>query len=299
MGSPAKARQGGDPSPDIGDQLYRALKKKANYPRVVFVELNSHQRVNSDELMDFVRQISEHLRELEERLTIRGKPAPEAYVFLTNFPYQFNLEATNVNGFALAEGYKIPEFNYGLSMPNIREALRIRKKHYEMFQLIGTFKEQGIPSTFDGEVPEFAYGEIQQRLIIGERYLIPDQDGREIAGELVEATVSRDEAICVYRLEDGQTIIATCPLTKDELAAFQKYPDTFFGVYKEQGKKSETPLDLFDFLFEIYKQTTKEKLLDLLKEHPDIDRLKGLDQEELAITFCERSVYAAMSTMKG
>jgi len=79
------------------------------------------------------------------------------------------------------------------------------------------------------------------------------------------------------------------------LAAYRKYPDTFFGVYKEQGKKAKTPLDLFDFFFDVYKHTTKEKLLDFMKNHSDIDRLRELEQEELAVTFCERSVYAAMS----
>lgn len=292
----AKARKGGNPSPDIGDQLYRALRKRADHPRVVFIELNSHPRVNRNEVMDFVRQISAHLRKLEKGLSIKGNPAPEAYVFLTNFPYQFNLEATNVFKFAFAEGFKIPEFNSGLSTPNIREALRIRKDHYEMFQLMKSIREHSeIPSTFDGEAPEMAFGKTEARLKIGERYLVPDKDGKEVVGKLVEATVAWDKAMGIYRLGDGRSIIATCPLTKDELAAYRKYPDTFFGVYKEQGRKAETPLDLFDFFFDTYKQTTKEKLLEFMKNHDDIDRLKELEQEELAVTFCERSVYAAMS----
>jgi hypothetical protein len=295
----AKARKGGDPSPDIGDQLYRALRKRADHQRVVFIELNSHPRINRDEVMDFVRQISDHLRDLEKRFSIKRNPAPEAYIFLTNFPYQFNLEATNVSKFVFADGFKIPEFNFGLSTPNIREALRIRKDHYEMFQLMKSIREHSeIPSTFDGEAPEVAFGKTEARLKIGERYLVPDKDGKEVLGELVEATVAWDKAMGIYRLEDGRSIIATCPLTKDELAAYRKYPDTFFGVYKEQGRKAETPLELFDFFFDTYKQTTKEKLLDFMKNHDDIDRLKELEQEELAVTFCERSVYAAMSIKK-
>ena len=291
----AKARQGGNPSPNVGNQLYNALKKQSNHPRVIFIELNSHQRVNSDDVITFVRQISEHLRELERRLTINGNPAPEAYVFLTNFPYQFNLEATNIKIFALAEGYKIPEFNFGLSIPNIREALRIRKDHHEMFQLMKSIREHSqIPSTFDGEMPELEYGETNARLTIGGLYLIPDNDGKEVVGELVEAAVTSNKVMGIYRLEDGRNIIATCPLTEDELAAYQKHPDTFFGVYREQCRKAETPLDLFDFFFETYEHATKEKLLEFLKEHPDIEQLKRLGQEELAITFCERSVYAAM-----
>ncbi|MBU2621992.1 MAG: SEC-C domain-containing protein [Proteobacteria bacterium] len=253
----AKARKGGDPSPDIGDQLYRALKKRADHPRVVFIELNSPPRVNNNEVTDFVRQISDHLRELEERLFIKGNPAPAAYIFLTNFPYQFNLEATNVLKFAFVEGYKIPEFNFGLSTPNIREGLRIRKDHYEMYQLMKSIREHSeIPSTFDGEAPEMAFGKTEARLKIGQQYLVPDKDGKDVVGELVEATVAWDKVMGIYKLEDGRSVIATCPLTTDELAAYRKYPNTFFGVYKEQGKKAETPLELFDFFFDVYKQTS-------------------------------------------
>jgi hypothetical protein len=244
----AKARKGGDPSPDIGDQLYRALIKRADHPRVVFIELNSHPRVDSNEVMDFVQQISVNLRELEKRLSIKGNPAPEAYIFLTNFPYQFNLEATNVFKFVFTEGFKIPEYNLGPSTLNIRDALRIRKDHYEMFQLMKSIREHSeIPSTFDGELPEMAFGKTEARLKIGERYLVPDKDGKEVVGELIEATVAWDKAMGIYKLDDGRSIIAACPLTKDELAAYRKYPDTFFGVYREQGRKAETPLDLFDF----------------------------------------------------
>jgi hypothetical protein len=291
----AKARKEADPSPNIGFQLYRALRKQADYPRVVFIELNSHQRTNNEEVIGFASQISAQLRELEQRLTIKNNLAPAAYVFLTNFPYQFNLEATDVKVFALAEGYKIPEFNMGLSVPNIRQALRIRNNHYEMFHLIKSLTEYSvIPSTFDGEIPELAFGGGGTRLRVGERYIVPDKDGREVVGELVEATVAWGKAVGIYKLEDARTIMAACPLTEDELAAYRKYPDTFFGKYNQQARKAETPLDLFDFLFETHRHTEQEKLLDFLKEQPDIDSLRGLDQEELAIIFCERSVYSMM-----
>jgi hypothetical protein len=165
-----------------------------------------------------------------------------------------------------------------------------------MFHLIKSIREHSeIPSTFDGKAPEMAFGNTEAKLKIGDLYLVPDKEGKEVVGKLVEATVAWDKAICIYKLEDGNSIIVECPLTKDELSAYRKYPDTFFGVYKEQGRKAETPLELFDFFFDTYRQTTKEKLLDFMKYHDDIDRLKMLDQQELAITFCERSVYAGMS----
>ena len=34
-----------------------------------------------------------------------------------------------------------------------------------------------IPSTFDGEIPEYAFNPEVPRIRIGERYLVPDEEG--------------------------------------------------------------------------------------------------------------------------
>lgn len=295
----AKCRQGAHPSPRVGNQLYRALRKQANHERVVFVELNVPDKATDEEIMNYVQDLSGDLRELESRLKINNNPAPPAYVFLTNFPYQHALQSTNIRCFSLAEGFKIPEFNSGLLNPNIREALKTREKHNEMYQLAKSFQEySGIPSTFDGEIPELAYGKTEARLVIGGKYLVPDGSGKDVAGELVEAIVAWDKALGVYKLEDGRSIMVTCPLTDDELAAYKKHPDTFFGVYKEQGRKAETPLELFDFFYDVYKKTDKEKLLEFMKDNTDFEDLKNYPQNELAMIYCERLVYSTYRPRK-
>lgn len=290
----AKARQKGQPSDSVAPQLYRALRKRADHQRVIFIELGIPDKESDRDLMSFVKELTDDLHKLEGHL-VDGNPAPEAYVFLTNFPYQYSLESTEFRCFALAQGFKIPEFNFGIVQPNIREALRIRKEHYEMYHLIKSFQEHsGIPSTFDGEIPELAFGQTETRLKIGKKYMVSSDTGQEIVGELKEAVVFRDEALGIYKLEDGQTIMSSCPLTKDELSAYQNHPDTFFGVYKRQSRKAETPLELFDFFYEIYQKTPKEKLLEFLKDHSDLHKLQDESQEELSIIFCERMVYAAI-----
>lgn len=295
----AKCRQGVQPSPRIGNQLYRALRKQANHERVVFIELNVPDKATNEEIIEYVNDLSPNLRDLETRLKINNDPAPQAYVFLTNFPYQHALESTNFRCFALAEGFKIPEFNSGLVNPNIREALRVRELHHEMYKLIKSFQEySGIPSTFDGEIPELAYGKTEARLVIGGKYLVPDGSGKEVVGELVEAIVAWDKALGVYKLGDDRSIMVTCPLTEDELAAYKKHPDTFFGAYKEHGRKAETPLELFDFFYGVYRVTSKEMLLEFMKDHADFEELQKLAQDELAIIYCERLVYSTYQPPK-
>jgi len=99
----------------------------------------------------------------------------------------------------------------------------------------------------------------------------------------------------IYKLvEDGKRIIVTCPITEKELQVYRQYPDTFFGVHKKQSQIAKDPLDLFDFFYNSYKNTPKEKLLEFLKVHPLLEELKNETQQELAITYCESLVYSAM-----
>jgi len=111
---------------------------------------------------------------------------------------------------------------------------------------------------------------------------------------LENATVSEQERKIsgVYKTIDGQRIICFNPITEEELIAYHRQPDTFFGVPLQQGKKVKDPLDLFDFFYESYKECPREKLLEWFKESPDIEALKALDQSELVITCCERWVWS-------
>src|SRR5438128_2154691 len=104
--------------------------------------------------------------------------------------------------------------------------------HIEMFALMQSLKEHGqLPVTFDGEIPELVFGKVDNRLLIGNRYMIPLDVGKEVPGELMSAVVmeNRSEAMCVMRTDEGENHIVACPLTTDELLAHKRHPDTFFG----------------------------------------------------------------------
>jgi hypothetical protein len=85
-------------------------------------------------------------------------------------------------------------------------------------------------------------------------------------------------------------------LTDAELSAYRCHPDTFFGVYAPKKKRAETPLELFDFFFDSFRNTPKERLLELLAGHPEFERLKEESQEELALTYCEGVVYSILNS---
>ena len=98
----------------------------------------------------------------------------------------------------------------------------------------------------------------------------------------------------VYRTREGNRIICTNPITEEELIAYRRQPDTFFGVHLKQGRKAKDPLDLFDFFYESYKECARERLLSFLQTRADFESLKNLNNEELLITCCEGWVYSAM-----
>jgi hypothetical protein len=66
-------------------------------------------------------------------------------------------------------------------------------------------------------------------------------------------------------------------------------------VLKEDGEQIDDPLELFDFIHKVYRQTSKEKLLEFMKGYPDMERLKAMQQEELAVIYCEGIVEHMLS----
>jgi hypothetical protein len=293
----AKAREAGKSNANVGNQLYKALLKKANYTRVVFIDVNVPDEASSQDSIPWLKEAMDSLRSKEDSLTIQGTPAPAAYVFVTNYPYHYSLEETFFRWSVFAEGFKIPDFKADTGFPSVREALNAEKKHYEMFKLIDSIKEHDrIPSTFDGEIPEFAFGEMLPKLRIGQKYLIPDGNSQQVIGELVDATVNEPEKAVygMYKLEDGRSIIAVSPITDEELSAYRRYPDTFFGVYRQTVRKIEDPIELFKFLLETYRNTSRTMLLEFLEDWPHYEMIKEKSQEELASIYCEGLVNSLM-----
>ena len=291
----AKARQPGKPADKIGDQLYNALCKQADWPRVIFIDINVPDTSTALDKAQWMDDAMQTLRGKEDTMTIAGQPAPPAYVFLTNYPYEHCLHSSNYRCATFAEGFKIPGFKGDTLFPSIRAVLRERELHADMFALLQSLgTHHSIPATFDAEIPAFAFGSPVPRLLVGEKYRLPGDDGAEVIGLLLDAVVAEDSGLVygVYKTEAGNNMLYTCPLTADELAAYKQFPDTFFGVNRPQGKKLHGRVELFDWFFAQYRNCSKEGLLKLMKDAPDIETLKNIDQKELAVTYCERLAHS-------
>ena len=293
----AKARGAGKVHADVGKQLGNALRKKAKYKRIVFIDVNVPDKLDEQQVIPYVPELMAGLRRMESSLKIKGVPAPAAYVLVTNYPFHYSLREKDFRWSVVGEGFKISGFKADKQYTGIREALNDEKEHYEIYKLVDSMRDHyQIPSTFDGQIPEFAFNKNDVRLIVGQKYSIP-VDGKGFSGVLTDAVVDElgKKVTGIYRLDDGRSIIATCPISDLELQAYQRYPETFFGVYKETTQKQKDPLQLFHWLMDCYGKTDRAKLLEFMKDHPDYNQLIYKSQAELAFLYCERIAHSGIS----
>ena len=286
----AKMRQATTASLDIGRQIKKALRKKAAHGRIVFAEINIPEVPDEDQKVASLEKILADVRKRESETLSKNKPLPPAYVVVTNHPFLY-FPDHSVKPWAIAEGFRLPDFGWRAGFQTMREAVAARERHQEIFALMRSWEENHeIPTTFDGEIPEFAFQQGPPRLLIGRNYNIPDSDGRTVVGTLTHAVVLTKQKLCfgIYQTKEDKNIFATCPLTDTELAAYERYPDTFFGVLQRPQKSVRDALELYDFFYEGHQRTSKDNLLKLLDDAPDIGTLKELSREELLKTYCER-----------
>jgi hypothetical protein len=157
----------------IGRLFNNALSKPANHARIIFIDINTRDDATGNHPPAFLEKALGRIRSFEGQ-KLNGQPRPPAYVFVTNTPWDLYLDAPAPRCTALAEGFQIPDFKSGV-LVDLRRVIDARETHIEMHELMKSFKDHSdIPTTFDGQIPEYAFGADARRILIGERYMVPD-----------------------------------------------------------------------------------------------------------------------------
>jgi hypothetical protein len=282
----------------IGSLLNNALSKHADHRRVIFIDMNAVDDAVSEKRPGFLEAALTRLRSFEGK-PLSGRSRPSAYVFVTNYPWDLHLDGPAPRCTFLVEGFQIPDFKSGVQAP-LRDVIDAREAHIEMHELIKSMKDHAsIPSTFDGEIPEYAFNPGAQRILIGEHYMVTDADGVERPAEVTAATVAESQqlAYCGVRFEDGHAAIYTMALSDLELAAWRRHPDTFFGVVGQRSSQANTPLEFYDAIHESCRRETRQRLLELMANAPDFEQFAELDQAQLASLYAERLTHAAFAAV--
>jgi hypothetical protein len=288
--------------PRVVRQLSRSLSKAADHPRIVCIDLNRPVPVGVTQA-DVVKLLTNEVRRIRAQagnLKIRGQPAPPAYVVLSIFSFRYDLEGTHQPRAALLEGFKIPRLTIGTAFTSLREFAEFRAEHADPARFVQELAQMEIPTTLDGSLPSRAFGEPSQPILIGERYLVSDKSGSEVAGELMSAVMNETEmkVMAVLRMDDGRTIIAEMPVTHSDLNLYRESPETFFGAYNPRGQLQQ-PVELYEWLLSVYQQTPRDRLLELLAGRGEIEKYRNLPQLELAKIYAEGIALAIVAQGEG
>jgi hypothetical protein len=290
----AKSRAPGKANADVGNQLHAALSKEADHARIVLIDINLP--ADFDKPVDAWRdEVLAGIKGREDKLTIKGEPAPQAYVVVTNHPYHYDLDSTGTMRAILGAGFKIPDFGYLVPFPSLVSAFKALRKHADILAVINAFRDYSIPMTFDGQAPELAFRQQPEpRYLVGRRYDLSEYRPGA-AGELESGIVTGDgrEAHLIMRLDDGTRATFRNTLTDAEAAAYKAHPSTFFGIEIKVGGTANTPLDMFEFFYESYKSMPRKRLLEFMREAWDITVLSNMSDDDLRLTYCERCVWGS------
>lgn len=269
--------------------LHSALIKRADHPRIVFVDTNDDRLdVHRFEQMPMPLAEARQLLKLYDMDPV-SRALPSAYVIATWAPEEHHLDSIGSPFAAMLLGFRIDDLAPGYR--TLLEQVHIRRRHRPVFDLIESMgKHRDIPATFDGQAMAFAKGESPNSLRVGERFEVAGPSGEVLEGVLESGVVMREQkaAWCVFRGKDGSRFMNTVPLTDAELEAYRQHPSTFFGtIDRNAGRKPlVTAMDHFEFLWESYRKTDRDELLDWMQAAPNIDELRTLDQTELATRYC-------------
>lgn len=273
----------------IRDQLYKALGKVAPHRRIIFIDVNL-----PDDSADPPAWIEEAADAVEsaEGMTVDGKATEPAYVILTNRPDHHAAQGTAFRFFALGVGFKIADFGRRLEGTLI-DLYRAKQRHLEGHDMVAALAGHSIPATFDGELPSITFAEAERPVQIGEVCRFQNDDGTVIEGTAVSVAALEDQAKYAVALDTGSIVLM--PMSDALIHDFRQFGDLVFGAEIHHKRHATQPLELFEFILDAYRATPKARLLELMKNHPDIGDLSEQDQPKLALLFAERTVLAILA----
>lgn len=269
--------------------LRNALSKTTSFERIIFLGFNEPEITE-----DMALEIQTKLFKRENKIQLAdGKPAPPAYLIFTNHAFHSDIESNAMGFMFFPAGFKIPDFPAFFEMQGGVKYVENKKRDRPLYELMKSMLEHfEIPSTIDGQLPEFAYAENpEHRLLVGNKYEI-DYNGEMVVGTLKTGTVipEKKEAWCSMFVENHGNMTCKIPLTDIEVSAYYRSPNTFFGEVIPQGGKVDSPTEFFDFLFKTYKNSPRDFLLEEISKLTNNSSYLEKSQEELAALYCEAAV---------
>lgn len=276
-----------DPTCRLSQHLKNALQKPASGERLIFVDLNAH--CEGKHAPNWFNRAEKKLKMKDADL----QSGVSAYVFVTNFPFHYDLDKKEQTIAVLPYGLGIPDFSKSEPLP-FSEIYRRKQKHIDAHNILESFTGYlDIPQTFDGSLPSECFSDKSKRIVLGERYFFEEEG---YFATVTSATVDEVNRRIMIGTDAGYVL--TKKMSDSAYEDYKKYPDAYFGVIHKQGKKTDNEYDFFENLVDIHMSYSKESTLKKMENSRDFEKLKLLSKEELVVEYCERFMGAIINHRK-
>lgn len=264
-------------------KIHAASKKKLTNP-VFWFELGIGVNLKPEEMKQLAAVLGQIVDDAES-ITVDGKPAPPAYVIITNHPDLANDEVLSVGQFALLSGYRMADFRDELV--EIEVALERHDKHRPIRRVLECFEEvQQTPNSFDGVPDELLDEDGCQISVpgIGTRIEYPKADDTRGFGFIEEVTAFGSSAWVVVRDEvDSNRSIIKMPLTDAEARAAERLGNAIFGKPEGPNRPANDVFEFYDKMLRVYGDYARDALLNQILDHPRIEEFRTLTRDELVV----------------
>lgn len=258
-----------------------ALRKATPHDRLIFVDLNTQAYPYVPGGPNDWRTISINaLRKFERQP--KAVSLPSAVVFITNYPDHHHLDERIPDAGATVEGFKVDDYRNGRQV-TLAQNIEIRARNPEIDALFTSMQEHiDVPITFAGEIP----GLPSNRLLIGNRYQMDDG----AIGTLEDACVmdTNGKVALVINRDHGGRATYFNQLSPEELTAWKRYPETFFGAIRQKQGPVDDPIEIYDRIKGVYLHASKEKLLEFMGAKGE--QYQELTQAELSELYVQSVV---------
>lgn len=252
----------------IGNKIYRAAIKGLSNP-IYWIELglaDPRETWKDEQLFEI---ISSAVRAAEERITVAGSKPRPAYVFVTNHPF-FEVDGLGAAGqFVMLDGFHMPYFRNAVwrSWDDLFDA---RDQHRDILRVQKAFSAvQAVPITWDGLPSELMGpdGQPISTMRLGEMLALDFPTGEQLTGEVTEITTLGDQAWVILKDPGtGKHNMVTVELNEQERIAVARHGDLVFGKpMRNLNIPKDDPLAWYDWFLEIYAETPREKLLEIVQ----------------------------------
>ena len=170
----------------------------------------------------------------------------------------------------------------------LEDAMVAHDEHRDATSIIQALQEvKRIPASFDGTPDELITpnGDSLAPPKVGDRLQIDGPDGRTTTGTIQEITAAGKMAWVVLKEDEtNQNVMGQIHLRAEETAAANVYGDAIFG--KTTGGKHIDDGDyitLYDWFLDVYKEYSREALLNQVRTHARFSEYEKLDLQHLRV----------------